>query len=873
MSGGGKVSSFRDVHGHRNETAATTTATATTTTTTTTPTVRVQPPSEPTTPHRQRPRLPNDVPVANVVVDTRGGSFPVVGAWTSSSAASSSSSPRRTGAPATVVHVRPTTSLASQHPGVNSSLPKVRPATSPDCQNAPPATFAPISSSSFDPGEIPPPSPKTGGGGSGSSRSHRTHGSNKAIHTLTVDTTIASVATVTTTTPESTKTEVLSTTSTTTRTTTPLRAKHTSASVILKTTVTSSTDLSVAATPDSTVPQQAVEPQNITEEAEADCTNQTLNTENPLSLNVSGIIEEPLQKELSGIELNEVSTMAAMASSAANALAATVNPRDAKTPHFEEEPDVLSATDVLEAAQVVMAPPKVIPPAQLAAEAASAASKLAAEKAASHTGWLRRADNVTRFLFCCPTNQLLKEVFIALKMGWPVCLCYLFQTILTSINLTFVGHIGEDELAATSLALMVVNVSGFSFGVGLLGAIDTLSSQAFGAGNCRRVGIILQRAVLMLWVYCIPVIGLWCSAEYILILAKQDPDIVKMASKYVKILIPALPFYFLFEALKRTLQTQGITFPMMVIALVSLGILALFNYIFINVLNLGFIGSAISLDITWISMPIMLIIWILVRKLHLKMWKGFSKEALKNWPTFLSYGIPGGLMSCAEWWGFEIVSVLTGIIGKTQLASNMVGMNTLSILLMVPLGMSTVGSTQIGNCLGANDGSRARVVTRVAMAITVIAEVIQILALLGLRTVWGKIFSDDPDVIKLVSQLLLLSCSFIMFDGLQTYGSGILRGCGKQKIGALGNLASFYVVGIPIGAVLAFVVGIGIFGLWIGIGISVFLTALSFSLIIYKTKWDKLAQEVHEREASNPDEYDPGLSRALSDAFIQSTGV
>ncbi|KAH3765586.1 solute carrier family 47 [Pelomyxa schiedti] len=461
-------------------------------------------------------------------------------------------------------------------------------------------------------------------------------------------------------------------------------------------------------------------------------------------------------------------------------------------------------------------------------------------------------DSVCLFMFGCSwTRGVSSELGAVWKMAWPVCLGYALQMILTVVNLIFIGRIKEDsktEMAAASLAIMIANVTGYSFGIGLLSAIDTLASQAYGAGNFKKVGDILQRAVLIAWICCIPIAGLWGISKYLLLLMQQDPEISEMASQYVQILIPSLFPYFLYESIKRTLQAQGIVFPMMLVSGVSVVLLALLNWFFVIYLGLGLPGSAASLTLVYWAMPSMIIPFIFIRKLHLKTWGGLSRECVKNWKEFLSLGLPGVFMLCSEWWAFELLAILSGLIGTVELASNMVIMNTFSIVFMIPLGMSIVGGARVGNYLGGNNPIRAKMVSRLTMTITVLAALVQAGVLLGSHNVWARIYTNDEEVIKMVADLLLLCAPMSLLDGTQGCTSGILRGCGRQKYGACINLVSFYVVGIPLAASLAFAAHMGLWGLWIGDCVALLGMCTSVVLIVLFTKWPQLAEQVHRRE-------------------------
>ena len=81
---------------------------------------------------------------------------------------------------------------------------------------------------------------------------------------------------------------------------------------------------------------------------------------------------------------------------------------------------------------------------------------------------------------------------------------------------------------------MFVNVTGFAVLAGTLSAMETLCSQAFGAGNYERVGVILQRAVMIVIFVLTPVVSVfWINCERILLALGQDAHIAKLASTYV----------------------------------------------------------------------------------------------------------------------------------------------------------------------------------------------------------------------------------------------------------------------------------------------------------------------------------------------------
>ncbi len=68
----------------------------------------------------------------------------------------------------------------------------------------------------------------------------------------------------------------------------------------------------------------------------------------------------------------------------------------------------------------------------------------------------------------------------------------------------------------------------------------------------------------------------------------------------------------------------------------------------------------------------------------------------------------------------------------------------------------------------------------------------------------------------LVSQVMPLVASFQVADGLAGSCGGVLRGQGRQHLGAAFNLVAYYILALPLGIALAFHWGYGLPGLWIG---------------------------------------------------------
>jgi MATE family multidrug resistance protein len=136
---------------------------------------------------------------------------------------------------------------------------------------------------------------------------------------------------------------------------------------------------------------------------------------------------------------------------------------------------------------------------------------------------------------------------------------------------------------------------------------------------------------------------------------------------------------------------------------------------------------------------------------------------------------------------------------------------------MVPLGVASAGAVRVGNRVGARDpegaaraGWAAIALGGVFMSATALLFVTMPRALIGL-------FSPGPDVLALGASLLLVAAVFQLFDGLQAVATGVLRGLGETRTAMLVNLVGHWLLGLPVGYVLCFTLGMGVLGLWIGL--------------------------------------------------------
>ena len=151
-----------------------------------------------------------------------------------------------------------------------------------------------------------------------------------------------------------------------------------------------------------------------------------------------------------------------------------------------------------------------------------------------------------------------REAMVIGKYAAPLMITFVLQYSLTVSSIFTLGHLGKRELGGVSLASMTASITGYAVYQGLATSLDTLCSQAFGAGRKKAVGLQMQRMVYFLWTVTIPIGLVWFFADKILLKIVPEKEVAALAGLYLKVVLLGAPGYALFESGKRFVQAQGL---------------------------------------------------------------------------------------------------------------------------------------------------------------------------------------------------------------------------------------------------------------------------------------------------------------------------
>lgn len=451
-------------------------------------------------------------------------------------------------------------------------------------------------------------------------------------------------------------------------------------------------------------------------------------------------------------------------------------------------------------------------------------------------------------------EELKKMGTIAVPMVATSVLQYLLQV----VSVMMVGHLNQLSLSSVAIATSLTNVSGFSILSGMAGGLETLCGQAYGAGHYEKHGIYTYTAVISLTMVCAPITIIWTFMDKILILIGQDPTISLQARTFALWLIPALFASAILKPLTRFFQTQSLIFPMIISSFIVLCFHGVMCWTLVFKLGLGHVGAAISFSLgTWLNVLILLS-FVKYSSSCEKTRVPFSMKAFLGIREFFGLAVPSAAMVCLKWWACELLVLLAGLFPDPKLETSVLSIClTISTLhFTISYGLGAAASTRISNELGAGNPKAVRFSICTAMFLATTEALIITAILLGCRCVLGYAYTNDSMVVHYVAVMTPLLCVSIFTDSLQAVLSGVARGSGWQYVGAYVNLGAFYLVGIPIGVVLGFIVHFKAKGLWIGIVAGSIVQTIFLSIITSLTNWKKQAIMARERifDATSSDE-------------------
>jgi len=421
-----------------------------------------------------------------------------------------------------------------------------------------------------------------------------------------------------------------------------------------------------------------------------------------------------------------------------------------------------------------------------------------------------------------------EELRSMLALAWPLILANLTQQLIQATDVLLLGRLGSTQLAAATLALNLT----WTFSIFLLGLITATSpmmatalGQRFNA--VRDVRRTFRAGLWLLAIVMPPYCLLMWNAGGLMRALGISPELSAAGQTFMRAYMWIVAPWLLFQLLRNFVA--ALERPRIVLWLSIGGILlnALISWALIfgrlGLPALGLVGSGLGSTITWLSMCGALILFVCTdrqfRRFHLfGRWWRFDRQRTVamirlGWPIGATMGLEIGV--------FALAAYFMGWIGATAVAAHAVALQLAALTFMVPLGLGQAATVRVGRALGRKDEAG---ITRAGWTAWVLGLLFMATMALVMWSIPRRLvtlfLSDVPAnafVIGLAVSFLRVAAAFQLVDGAQVIGAGMLRGLHDTRWPLLFAFFGYWIVGLGIGAWLAFGADWKGVGIWVGL--------------------------------------------------------
>lgn len=416
------------------------------------------------------------------------------------------------------------------------------------------------------------------------------------------------------------------------------------------------------------------------------------------------------------------------------------------------------------------------------------------------------------------------------------------------VSQAFIGHIGSTELAAYSLVFTVL--LRFSNGIllGMASALETLCGQAFGAKQYHMLGVYLQRSWIVLILSAVLLLPLFFFTSSLLKALGQEDYIAEVSGNISLWLIPVMFSFIPSFTCQMFLQAQSKNMIIAYLAALTLAIHVFLSWLLTVKYNFGIPGAMVSTILAYWIPNIGQLMFVTCGGCR-ETWKGFSTLAFKDlWPV-IKLSLSSGVMLCLELWYNTVLVLLTGNMKNAEVAIDALSicLNINGWEMMISLGFLAAASVRASNELGRGSSKAAKFSILVTVLTSFSIGLLLFLLFLFARGNLAYIFTTSHEVASAVANLSPLLAFSILLNSVQPVLSGVAVGAGWQSIVAYINIACYYLVGIPIGVVLGYVMDMQVKGVWIGMLIGTFIQTVVLLIVTYRTDWEKQVIVAHNQ--------------------------
>ncbi|WP_126172121.1 MATE family efflux transporter [Altericroceibacterium xinjiangense] len=421
------------------------------------------------------------------------------------------------------------------------------------------------------------------------------------------------------------------------------------------------------------------------------------------------------------------------------------------------------------------------------------------------------------------------ELAVTLRLAAPLAAANLLQMLVYAMDVIFVARLGEQALAASSLAVALFGLLMWSFS-GLTGMVAALISAELGRRR-HAVREVRRSTRMGLWlsVLCGIVTMVICLfGQEIMLLTGQEPEIARRAGDFLQVVMWAAIPMIASNVLRSFVSALGRPIFATAITGLAVGVSALANYAFVfgrlGAPALGLEGSALASVVTAFVMLGTYAVAIMGDR-RLARYRIFGNWWRPEWQRFrelVRTGTPVALTILAEAGLFSGAAFLMGRIGSSELAGHTIALQVAALAFQVPFGIGQAATIQVGYHYGAGNraglGRAGWIAILLAIGFMGVPAAVMLFApelVLGIYV--DTRAPENAALVAFAVRFMVVAAAFQLFDGIQAVGAGALRGLQDTRVPMIYALFGYWGPGLGTAIVLGFFTPLAGIGIWLGL--------------------------------------------------------
>ncbi|MET1757031.1 MATE family efflux transporter [Novosphingobium sp. RD2P27] len=447
--------------------------------------------------------------------------------------------------------------------------------------------------------------------------------------------------------------------------------------------------------------------------------------------------------------------------------------------------------------------------------------------------------------FTEPAPRLFRDELIATwRLSVPLATANILQMAVFATDVMFVSRLGQEALAASSLAVAIFGLMLMGF-FGLTGAVAPLIAAELG--RRRHAVREVRRSVRMALWLCglLGLIGITVClfGERIVLATGQQPVLARRAGEFLEVCALSVVPMLVINVLRTFVSAMGRPVFATVITGLSIAVNAFGNWVLVfghlGVPPLGLLGSPLASFIT--ACVTVLAYCLAIRSdRHLRRMRIFGRWWRPEWSRLgqiIALGVPIAATLFAEGGLFSSAAFLMGLIGEAQLAGHTVALQIASIFFQIPFGIGQAATIRVGYHYGAKN---PEAIGRAGWAALVIGLAFVSVSAAAMMLFPELIVSAYVDIkapanaamLGFAVQYVLVAAAFQLVDGAQTVAAGVLRGMQDTRVPMVIAVVSYWAAGFVVAYWLGFHTSLSGLGVWIGLA-----TGLTVAAILLLLRW------------------------------------